>query len=113
MGALGGPLEIGNKLFFHESEKIIISSDAVHIYPMALRANPPLRYLIKEVEVLWLDEGGKITRMSLSVSCQCCSGGVRGFLGALEGIRDYDKRISSMQCGKSQLGLIILIYRCV
>ena len=33
----------------------------------------------------------------LTVSFQCCSGGVWCFLEALEGFRNYDKRISSMQ----------------
>ena len=33
----------------------------------------------------------------LSVSFQCCPGGGWGFLGALEGLRNHDKRSSSMQ----------------
>ena len=37
----------------------------IYIYPVALRASPPPRYLIKEVEDLLKDEGGKITRISV------------------------------------------------
>ena len=39
MGALGGPLEIRNKVLFQESEKMIISKDIVQQMSFLLKLN--------------------------------------------------------------------------